>query len=227
MLLINNIYLTKTCYDFIHTHIHNYFNTFWFLRARALDYYYEWALRKIFYVVKGVSPRVLRVSAWSIFAHTRKYTRVWEIQFAASFCKTCTGNDSRTTWRNYATNWSTPTLPSLLLPPWLPSACSCIALERRQLYRWPWSSWRDHTRGLAVSSTVPACCLRNTFDVLRNVSPPVAYIVAPRVQLGSSLKERYLSRCEVILAFLLMKWISTEFYDIVVKISNIFGSKKF
>lgn len=139
----------------------------------------------------------------------------------------CTGNDSRTTWRNYATNWSTPTLPSLLLPPWLPSACSRIALERRQLYRWPWSSWRDHTRGLAVSSTVLACYLRNTFDVPRNVSPPVAYIVAPRVQLGSSLKECYLSRCEVILALLLMKWISTEFHDIVVKISNILGSKKF
>lgn len=177
-----------------------------------------------------MSLRVLRVNTWSIFAHTCKHTRVREIQFAASFCKNvlvCTDSDSRTTWRNYAMNWPTPTLPSLLLPPWLPSVCSCIALEHRQLYRWPWSSWRDHTRGLAASSTVLAYCSRITFGILRNVSPPVAYIVAPWVQLCSSLKECYLWRYEEVLGLLLMKRISAKFYDIVAEISYIFWFEKF
>jgi len=114
----------------------------------------------------------------------------------------CTGSDSRTTWRNYATNWSTPTLPSLLLPPWLPSACSRIALERRQLYRWPWSSWRDHTSGLAVSSTVLTDHVR-----LRNVSPQLLTLLHCKYN-SVSVKECYLWRCEWLLGLLLMKQIS-------------------
>lgn len=113
------------------------------------------------------------------------------------------------------------TVTALCLLSYRPRASSIVPLTLKLLKR-------SHSRPCSFQHRFqPACCLRNTFDVLRNVSPPVAYIVAPRVQLGSSLKECYLSRCEVTLALLLMKWISTEFYDIVIKISNILGSKKF
>jgi len=130
----------------------------------------------------------------------------------------CTSSDSRTTWRNYATNWSTPTLPSLL-PPWLPSACSRIALERRQLYRWPWSSWRDHTSGLAVSSTVLACCSRITFGFGTWAHQLLTLLHCKYNSV--SAKECYLWRCEWFLGLLLMKQrISAGSPLLVAKISN-------
>jgi len=97
-------------------------------------------------------------------------------------------------------------------------------LEHRQLYRWPWSSWRDHTRGLATSNTVLAYCSQITFGILRNVSLPVAYIVAPWVQLCSSPKECYLWCYKGVLGLLLMKWISMT---LLLKFSISFDSRNF
>lgn len=90
-------------------------------------------------------------------------------------CTSC--SDSRTTWRNYATNWSTPTLPPLSA---FHRGCPAPALLASP------SSVVDCTADLEALEeiTLAALLLRARLlltDHVRlwNVSPPVAYIVAP------------------------------------------------
>lgn len=123
--------------------------------------------------------------------HTRTYTQIHTytrargIQFAASFCKTASvhvqGSDSRTTWRNYATNWSPPASPSsLTVPrsvlrpspppgPSSPSASSIVSLTLKPLKR-------SHSRPCSLHRAAGSNHVR-----LRNASPQDAYIVTPLI----------------------------------------------
>lgn len=132
-----------------------------------------------------------RVRGAHFCTHMCEHTRVRGIQFAASFCKTCWCAGTVIPGQRDAIMQRT----GQSLPSSFHHGCSPVALERRRLYRWPWSPWRDHARGLAASSDVPARRSRITFG-FGTWACRLLTLLHRELQLGSSLEECYLWRCE-------------------------------
>lgn len=89
------------------------------------------------------------------------------------------------------------------------TVAALLALERRRLCRWPWSPWRDHTRGLATSSAVLACCSRITFG-----------FGTWACRLLTLLHREYNS---ISASRNVISDVAKEFYDVVAEVSNSFG----